>query len=322
MKILTMLLTLCAFAGGGGDDDKGKLELRLKPNVSVRGLDVTVAELCELSPSGGQAVSIGRLRFGPAPTNGFARNVTRTELVQTLAAAGVDLTTVKIVGADEAMVQAIVVDVSGQEMLDAAAAALQAQLQLEGGDVEVEAPRNLKLVQAPPGRQSLEMSARVRGNQTGPNGAVVDVDLLVDGQSFRKVPVQFRLQRYRTVLKTVTPIRQGSPLGPDNIALVREAMDQGSSMWLDRFEQVDGQQASRNLQPGQRLTLGDVAPPALVHRGDIVTVVLTRGRVKVTSRAVANEDAPLGGRVTLTNLESRGLITGVVHGAGLVVVQQ
>jgi flagella basal body P-ring formation protein FlgA len=53
-----------------------------------------------------------------------------------------------------------------------------------------------------------------------------------------------------------------------------------------------------------------------------VTVVLTRGRVKVTARAIANHDAPLGGRITLTNAQSRSTLTGVVQGPGLVVVPQ
>jgi hypothetical protein len=50
--------------------------------------------------------------------------------------------------------------------------------------------------------------------------------------------------------------------------------------------------------------------------------VLTKGRVKVTARAIANHDAPLGGRVLLTNPTTRATLTGVVQGPGLVVVPQ
>ena len=48
--------------------------------------------------------------------------------------------------------------------------------------------------------------------------------------------------------------------------------------------------------------------------------MLTRGRVKVTAKAIANEDAPIEGRIRLTNMNSRTQLTGVVHGPGLVVV--
>ena len=324
MKLLAML---CAFAlavaGGGGGDDKDKAitAVKLRHAASVRGLEVTIGDLCEL-PGDAVGAALARVRFGAAPNHGFTRTVSRTDVVQALAAAGVDLTKVKVEGADEAVLQTVHVEVSGQELLEAATAALQAQLTVEGGDVEFEPTGTTRVVHAPPGRQSQDLSARLRGARTAVNSAVVEVDVLVDGESFRKVPVTFRLQRFHNLLKTVGTVRAGTPLGPESIALVREPLDQQTALYLDRMDQIEGLVAARNLQPNQRLTLGDCALPAAVHRGDVVTVVLTRGRVKVTARAIANHDAPLGGRITLTNAQSRSTLTGVVQGPGLVVVPQ
>lgn len=321
MQTIAMFLVALGTLGGGSAGEHDPVTtVRIKATVAVRGLDVTIGELCEL-PDDAAAIAIGAIKFGPAPVNGHARTVSRTEIVQALAAAGVDLAAVKIEGADEAVVQAILVEVPGQELLDAATAALQAQLAVEGGDVEFEAPARLRTVQAPPGRRSQDLRARVRGTRTGPNSAVVDVDVLVDGVSHKKVPITFRLQRFHQVLKTVGAVRAGVPLGPDNLTVAREPLDQ-VGLFLDRIETLDGMIAARNLQANQRLTLGDAAPPAVVRKGDVVTVVLTRGRVKVTAKAMANQDAPLGGRISLTNLQSRSQLSGFVHGPGLVVVPQ
>jgi flagellar basal body P-ring formation protein FlgA len=322
MKLIACIwLGLLAIGGGHDEKDKARTELRLKPATSVRGLHVTVADLCDLPATAGPAAAIGAVRFGPAPVHGYGRTISRTEVVQALAGAGIDVATVQFTGADEVVVQAVTVEVAASELLEAASTALQAQLAVEGGDVEYEAPRNLRLVQAPPGRQSQELRARVRGNRTGPNAAVVEVEVLVDGEVGKTVPVNFKLQRFHPVLKTVATVRAGMPLGPETVAQVREPMDQASGLYLTLPPQIDGMVAARNLQPGQRLTLGDIAPPALIHKGDIVTIVLTRGRVKVTAKAMANHDAPLQGRITLTNLQSRSQLSGVVHGPGLVVAQ-
>jgi flagella basal body P-ring formation protein FlgA len=322
MKLIASIW-LCWLAIGGGGDDKGKprTELRLKPAASVRGLHVTIADLCEQPATDGPAAAIGAVRFGPAPVHGYGRTISRTEVVQALAGAGIDVATVQFAGADEVVLQAVTVEVPASELLEAASAVLQAQLAVEGGDVEYEAPRNLRHVQAPPGRQSQELRARVRGSRTGPNAAVVEVDVLVDGEVGKTVPVSFKLQRFHPVLKTMATVRAGMPLGPDTVAQVREPMDQASGLYLTLPTQIDGMVAARNLQPGQRLTLGDIAPPALIHKGDIVTIVLTRGRVKVTAKAMANHDAPLQGRISLTNLQSRSQLSGIVHGPGLVVAQ-
>ena len=317
-----VLATVALFGGGDEKNAKPGLELRLRPAVTVRGLDVTIADLCEVSPAGADALAIGKIVFGPAPTNGYARTLLRAEIVQSLAAAGRDIATIKFEGASEVVVQSITVDVDTAEILETATAALQALLTVEGGDVEFEAPTRLRQVQAPPGRRSQELTARVRGNKTGPDSATVDVEVLVDGTSHKKVAVPFKLRRYHKILKTLGTIRQGTPLGPDNLVVVREAMAQSTGLWLDDFSQVDGLIAARNLQPQQRMTLGDAAPPALIHKGDTVTVVLTRGRVKVTAKAMANHDAPLTGRITLTNVQTRASLTGVVTGPGLVEVHQ
>lgn len=316
-------LCLATFCGGGDDEkDKQRLEVRVKATTMVRGLDVTIGELCEVTPAGAEALAIAQIKFGPAPVNGHARTVSRTEIVQAVAAAGRDVGTLKFEGATEIVVQPVLNEVPTQDLLEAATAALQAVLAIEGGDVEYEAPTRLRQLQAPPGRRTQELTAKLRGAQTGPTTAVVDVDVVVDGESFKKVPVQFKLVRFQPILKTTGVIRAGTPLGPENVALVREPCAQTTSLFLGSMDQVAGLIAARNLQSDQRLMLGDTALPAAIHKGDSVTVVLTQGRVKVTAKAMANHDAPLGGRITLTNLQSRSQLVGVVAAAGLVVVQQ
>ena len=182
MKILALALAcLTAFCGG---DEKGKTKtaVRLKTVAAVRGLDVTIGELCELPPNDPVGQAVAQIQFGKAPGFGYSRTIARAEILQRLAAAGIDLTTLVFSGADEVVVQPVQVEVPKQDLLDVATTALQALLAIEGGDVEIEAPQQLRAVQAPPGRRSQEVTARVRGNRTSTNSAVVEVDVLVDGE--------------------------------------------------------------------------------------------------------------------------------------------
>jgi len=318
MKLLT-IFALCLF-GGVDHDPPAQPDLRIKPATTVRGLHVTIGDLCEITPMNDETFALSQIRFGPTPLNGYSRAVTRRDVIQALSAAGVALKSVKLSGGDEVLVQGVTVDVPKQDMLDAATAALQAQLNLEGGDVEVEPPVSVRRVQAPPGRVSQDLRARVRGVKTDLASTIVDVEILVDGEVFKKVPLRYKLQRFQRMLKTVGTIRKDEPLGPDNVVLVREPMSQVSNLYLTRMSQVMGMTASKTLRSNQLLAIGDVAPPAIIRKGDIVEVIMSRGRVKVTTRAIANEDAPLEGRIRLTNLKSRAPIVGVVHGPGIVVV--
>lgn len=323
---LFLSLTCCVVALTGGADrpqaaDPEKFELRMKPTATVRGAELRIGDFCEVLPIGRAALELAQLEFGRAPTQGFARTIGRNEVLQALAGAGYDAGSIKFEGSPEAIVQAVVVEVPMAEMLDAARTALQAVLDAEGGDVEFEEPTGLRRVQAPPGRQSQEISARVRGSATSVGSAIVDVEILVDGESFRKVPITFKLTRFQPVLRTVGPIRAGTPLGSHNLEQAREAIAQGANLYFQDFLAVDGMVASRDLQSGRRLMLADTAPPAAIKKGETVTVVADSGRVKVSSRAVANHDAPIGARITLTNPVSNRQIVGIVTSPGLVVVK-
>jgi flagella basal body P-ring formation protein FlgA len=325
MRTIALLCTF-AVAGGGAEDPKPPapndpvIELQLRPAVQVRGLTVTVGDLCDAMPAGRRALAIGEVRFGPAPVIGHARTITRTELLQALAAAGHDPALFRMRGANEVTVQTQAIEVPAQDVADCATAALQAVLAIEGGDVEFELATQKRVLQAPPGRRSQELRARVKDGRTGPTFAAVEVDVLVDGERWRTVPVMFKLNRFQQVLEVTQALRAGTPLGPENVAATRERSSQTAGLYLTSFEQIAGMVSRRNLQPGQLLTLADVAAPALIRSGETCTVVLTRGNVKVTARAVANHDAPLGARITLTNIQSRAQLTGTVAAPGTVVV--
>jgi len=321
LALATLLGALFAATAGGDPPPRpAAFDLTVKANVLARGNHVTIGELADITPVSADALAIGQLRFGPAPVPGFTRSVTRTELLQALVGAGHAAGSFAFRGASEAIVQTVAVEVSPADLTEAATTVLQAVLAREGGDVEWEPGNRVRSVQAPPGRQSRELRARVRGGATQPASAVVDVEVLVDGEVARTVAVPFKLTRFRPVLKVSATIAAGAPLGADNLVLSREPLHASQGLYLSSLDQAAGMIARRNLQPGKLLALSDVGAPALIHRGEIVTVVLTRGRVKVTARALANHDAALGEPVALTNLQSRAQLTGIAAAPGTVVV--
>lgn len=321
MNAFATMLLAAAAAVFGGDEDGNKIDLRIRAGAVARGLDVRIGDLVEISPVSDQSLAMAKVVFAPTPQSGHARTITRTEILQSLAAAGFAPSKLAFSGPDEVVVQPVLVEVPVQDLLDASGAALQALLALEGGDVEVEAPTRMRRIDAPPGRERRDLVARVRSGATAASSAVVDVDVMVDGALFRRVPVQFTLHRFQMILKTIGVVAKGAPLGPQNVQLAREPLAQTTGLYLGKIDDVVGMVAARNLQSNSRIILSDIVPPAVVHQGEVVTVVLTQGKVKITAKAIANHDAPIGARVSCTNMQSRGQLAGVVAAPGLVVVQ-
>ncbi len=63
MLLLSWILLGAALPHGGDEKGKSVTSVRLKPNVSVRGLDVTIGELCDL-PADATGLTLGKIRFG------------------------------------------------------------------------------------------------------------------------------------------------------------------------------------------------------------------------------------------------------------------
>jgi flagella basal body P-ring formation protein FlgA len=319
------ILMLCLGLAGGGEEPKKNptppaYELVMKANVLARGSDVRVGEIADVLPAGLEAAAIGKIVFSQAPVTGYARTVSRNDLLQVLAAAGQQAGRFACKGALESIVQSVTSEIPPQEITDAAEAALQALLAHEGAaNCEIELQSRVRHLQAPAGRESRELRAHVRDGKTAISAAVVDVEVIVDGSKHSVLPVQYRIVRFTQVLRLTESLKAGSTLGPDNLELAREKQTATPGMYASKFEQVAGMIARRDLKAGQILTLNDIGEPALVHRGERVTVVLTQGRVKVWVKGIANSDAARGERLTVTNADSRAQIEGVVAAPGTVL---
>lgn len=318
--MLHIMMSLALLAAGGGDGDKPDFEIALKATATTRGTQVLLCDLIDVQPAGKDAYAIGQLVFAPAPVPGYARVITRTEVLQALVLAGQPAERFAFKGPREVVVQSVTTDIPAQDLVDAGAAVMRAAIAQDGGDIDCELVTRVQHIKAPPGRRSLELMPRVRADLSR-NAATVEIDVMIDGVKWKTLQLQYQLTHYAPIVKTTGPIRAGSALGPQNLEVVREKQMSATDFMAHKLEDVAGMVAKRDLRAGQTIAMLDFAPPALIHRGEQVSVVLTRGNVKVTIKALALNDAPQGGLVTVINQSSNTRLQGAAAAPGLVVVQ-
>jgi flagellar basal body P-ring formation protein FlgA len=83
---------------------------------------------------------------------------------------------------------------------------------------------------------------------------------------------------------------------------------------------VVGRAAARPLNPGEPVRAAMLAEPALVKRGDPVEIKTGDAGLEISTKGVAEEDGPVGGRVHVRNLATGGRLQAVVYQAGIVVL--
>lgn len=117
-------------------------------------------------------------------------------------------------------------------------------------------------------------------------------------------------------LVAATTIRGSDPIGPADVTVVPETMPGALSDPSDAI----GMEARVNLYPGRAIRAGDLRPPAVIDRNQIVTLRYDAGGILIVTEARALDRVAEGERLRVINLSSRNTVTAVAAGPGLAVV--
>lgn len=87
-------------------------------------------------------------------------------------------------------------------------------------------------------------------------------------------------------------------------------------------DQVVGKEARVTLYAGRPIRLGDVGPPAVVDRNQIVPLVFNSAGLTITAEGRALQRAGAGEFVRIMNIASRQTVMGLVLADGRVIVSR
>ena len=114
------------------------------------------------------------------------------------------------------------------------------------------------------------------------------------------------------------PVARGTILGAEDF--VRQTVAAPMARTALRATDAVGQAATRNLLSGATVGGHDVAPPALVRRGDAVALTLRSGALVISAPARALSDGAAGASVRIVNLATNRTLDAFVEGSGRVAI--
>jgi flagella basal body P-ring formation protein FlgA len=125
-----------------------------------------------------------------------------------------------------------------------------------------------------------------------------------------------------TVAVTVATHRLalGDIIGPGDVRSVRLRAERVRLGVAERPEQAIGQQLKRPIGTDLPIQLADLAPPSLVLKNTLVTLLLDAPGLSLSAQGRALDSAPRGATVRVMNLNSQSVVEGQVIGAGRVRV--
>lgn len=111
-------------------------------------------------------------------------------------------------------------------------------------------------------------------------------------------------------------IRGATLIGPSDVAMI----DGATPGALSDMGDVIGMEARVNLYPGRPIRAGDLRPPAVVERNEIVSIRYNYGGLLILTEGRALDRASEGELLRVMNLSSRQTVTATATAPGLVTV--
>jgi flagellar basal body P-ring formation protein FlgA len=126
---------------------------------------------------------------------------------------------------------------------------------------------------------------------------------------------------YRVAVPVLThSMAPGATIAAGDVEMLKLHQDRVPPASASDAAQLIGKTPRRALAPEQPVQLADLLQPLLVHRDDLVTVVLEIGNLRLTSQAKALEDGAAGAVVRVKNTASSRVIDATVLAPGVVGV--
>jgi flagella basal body P-ring formation protein FlgA len=148
------------------------------------------------------------------------------------------------------------------------------------------------------------------------------IEARIDGGSSRTITVSGMVAELVEVPVPRASIRQGASISAE--LLETRTIPASALRATDLVQSADaliGQEALRSLTAGRPVRVRDVAPPALVRRGDQVRLVYARGGLEITTLGVALEAGRQGAPIQIQNGGSGQVRRGVVDGPRRVLME-
>jgi flagella basal body P-ring formation protein FlgA len=284
--------------------------------AKVDGAVVYLGDIARLE--GAAAKEVAHLELGDAPAPGGLRSFPGVAILAALRASGIDLERVRYV-----IPPVVRVRRRGQEVTTGAIRAIVEDYlaeQLETGDHgvalnRIEVPGPVRLAMGPyEARVSPQRGARLAGRTR------LLVELLQDGRVAANQRVTAHIAVFAEIFVARRGIARGAVIAAEDVVTEQRDVSMLPRGVITRMQDVVGKEARVAISALTPLRHEQVGEPAIVRRGDVVTLLAEASGLRITASGQVQEDAPRGGQVRVMNLGSHAEVIGRVIDANTVAV--
>jgi flagella basal body P-ring formation protein FlgA len=152
---------------------------------------------------------------------------------------------------------------------------------------------------------SVEYEVTVPGRLMLPGPTSFTLTIQVAGQVAKQLRGTATIAVAQEMVSLVRPVAQGEMITADAVSRTEIQVTQPLRQVMTQPEDIIGKRARRSLAGNAPLSTQDVTTVAVVHRGDMVRIVLESSLIKVSTPGEALEAGKPGDTIRVKNTSSR-----------------
>jgi len=296
---LSVVALICVPLVGWG----ASIVLTVPPEAQVQGPQLTLGDVAEIQ--GEPADTVSRMRqvlLGQAPPAGVERLLSKSTLITQLKHQGLWTPELQFQGALQIRVMRASQRLDPQHMETVVRQALSRRLPQTMQPTSIRDIRGLSPVCVPLGPVQYEVTVPGRHGWLGPTSFTLTIQ--VAGKVEKQLHGTATIAVTQEVVSLVRPVAQGEIITPDAVSRTQVQVTQPLRQVATQPEDVIGKHARRSLAGNAPLSTQDVTTVPVVHRGDIVSIVLESPLIKVSTPGEALEAGKPGDTIRVKNTSS------------------
>ena len=318
-RFLAPMLVALLFALLGGAAGAAELSVTVRPSAEVTGDEVRLGDVADIAgPDGALKNDLAYIFLTRAPSPGQTTVIRLAYLEHRPTPSGLPLdqatwrlpaqvqVTRKAQAIDEAWVRQVMEDY------------LSSVEPYKSGVWELVNVRSGKLPKLPEGDLDYRLAPNPSSN---PSSVSLNVYLTVNGREEATLRISGKVELKVMAIVAARRLEKGRMIEADDLMLTRVSTAGLRSGALTELSSAVGMTSRREIQAGDPIQDRDLYREAIVHRGDIVTILANAGALKVTSTGEVRQDGAVGDTVKVLNVNSKITIVAKVVGPDTVEVQ-
>ncbi len=291
--------------------------ITIPSRVQVKRMQVKLGNIAQITGDNSFINRVQDITLGRSPLPDYQRTLYRQMIVNALQQKNIDLSAVKLNIPYQFVVTSKYKSLPIDKAVKAGKNYIYSRLSYAEEKIEITPISPPQQLKSPYGSIQFKVASNKR-NLLGKT--MIPVKILVDGQLYKQIYLQYKVEIYKEVLVAKTNLKRGRFITQDLFKKEERTVTNNRGQLVEPGAKLEGKKLKQSLQPGDVLLERMLEIPPLVKRWQDVTLIARVNGVEVTTTGRALEPGHKGEVIKVQNRNSGETVKAEVIAKGKVQI--